>query len=52
MNSKGEPEEHLISFEELELAGPEDYFNALRNKFQELDIDETDCGVQSHDKEN
>ena len=47
VNSNRTPDEHLISFEELEGAGAEDYFNVLTKKLQEVDIEVTDC--QSYD---
>ena len=49
VNSIGTPEEHFSSFEELEGAGAKDYFNFLKNKFQELHIEVADCRVQSYD---
>ena len=38
VNTEGTPEERFISFEKLEGAGAEDYFNVLTNKLKELDL--------------
>ena len=50
MNTEGTPEERFISFEKLEGADAEDYFNVLTNKLKELDHDIANCRGQSYDR--